>query len=92
MTYRGLLSLFSNDSMIYEPFSKSKCLVGKSEIEPFLRTVIMANKGMQYNFNIKKPGQSAVKTCCLSWSGLVKVAPLQVSSDLNSSLMMNRTV
>ena len=55
----GLLSLFSDDSMIYEPFSKSKCLVGKSEIEPFLRTVIMANKGMQYNLDIKEPGQSA---------------------------------
>ena len=59
MTYRGLLSLFSNDSMIYEPFSKSTCLVGKSEIEPFLRTVIMANKGMQYDLDIKEPGQSA---------------------------------
>ena len=55
----GLLSLFSDDSMIYEPFSKSKCLVGKSEIEPFLRTVIMANKGMQYNLDIKELGQSA---------------------------------
>ena len=45
--------------MMYEPFSKSKCLVGKSEIEPFLRTVIMANKGMQYNLDIEESGQSA---------------------------------
>ena len=55
----GLLSLFSDDSMIYEPFSKSKCLVGKSEIEPFLRTVIIANKGMQYKLDIEEPGQGA---------------------------------
>jgi ketosteroid isomerase-like protein len=55
----GLLNLFSDDSVIYEPFSKSKCLMGKSEIEPFLRTVVMANKGMQYELEIEKAGQSA---------------------------------
>ena len=54
----GLMNLFSEDSVIYEPFSKSKCLIGKSEIEPFLRTVIMANKGMQYELEIEKSGQS----------------------------------
>lgn len=54
----GLLNLFSDNSVIYEPFSKSKCLIGKSEIEPFLRTVVMANKGMQYELEIEKSGQS----------------------------------
>jgi hypothetical protein len=54
----GLMNLFSDDSVIYEPFSKSKCLIGKSEIEPFLRTVVMANKGMQYELEIEKSGQS----------------------------------
>ncbi len=54
----GLMNLFSEDSVIYEPFSKSKCLIGKSEIEPFLRTVVMANKGMQYELEIEKSGQS----------------------------------
>ena len=54
----GLMNLFSEDSVIYEPFSKSKCLMGKSEIEPFLRTVVMANKGMQYELEIEKSGQS----------------------------------
>ena len=53
----GLMNLFSEDSVIYEPFSKSKCLIGKSEIEPFLRTVVMANKGMQYELEIEKSGQ-----------------------------------
>ena len=52
----GLMNLFSEDSVIYEPFSKSKCLIGKSEIEPFLRTVVMANKGMQYELEIEKSG------------------------------------
>jgi hypothetical protein len=52
------MNLFSEDSVIYEPFSKSKCLIGKSEIEPFLRTVIMANKGMQYELEIEKSGLS----------------------------------
>ena len=54
----GLMNLFSEDSVIYEPFSKSKCLMGKSEIEPFLRTVVMANKGMQYELEIEKSGKS----------------------------------
>jgi ketosteroid isomerase-like protein len=47
-----LLELFSDDSVVYEPFSKSKRLFGKAEIEPFLRTVIMANEGVQYELKI----------------------------------------
>ena len=47
-----LLELFSDDSIIYEPFSKSKRLTGKSEIEPFLKSVIMANQGVQYELKI----------------------------------------
>ena len=50
----GLLELFSDDSVIYEPFSRSKRLSGKSEIEPFLKTVIMANEGLQYELEIVK--------------------------------------
>lgn len=57
----GLMNLFSEDSVIYEPFSKSKCVIGKSEIEPFLRTVVMANKGMQYDLEIEKSGQSTAE-------------------------------
>ena len=49
---QGLLELFSDDSIIYEPFSRSKRLFGKSEIEPFLKSVIMANEGVQYELNI----------------------------------------
>jgi len=50
----GLLNLFSDDSIIYEPFSKSKYVTGKSEIESFLRIVIMANAGMQQEIKIGK--------------------------------------
>jgi len=55
------MNLFSEDSVIHEPFSKSKCLMGKSEIEPFLRTVVMANKGMQYELEIEKSGEGTDK-------------------------------
>jgi hypothetical protein len=50
----GVLDLFSNDSVIEEPFSKSKILLGKSEIEPFLKSVIMANEGLKYKINIER--------------------------------------
>ena len=50
----GLLDLFSDDTVIEEPFSKSKILLGKSEIEPFLKSVIMANEGLKYEINIER--------------------------------------
>lgn len=53
----GLLNLFSDDSIVYEPFSKSKSLIGKLEIEFFLKTVIMANEGMQYEIKIESEEQ-----------------------------------
>ena len=49
----GLLKLFSNDATIFQPFSKSD-IVGKSQIEPFLRTVLMANNGMQREVRIER--------------------------------------
>ena len=51
-TYKISWSFFSDDSVVYEPFSKSKRLFGKAEIEPFLRSVIMANEGVQYESKI----------------------------------------
>ncbi|HEX9320114.1 MAG TPA: nuclear transport factor 2 family protein [Nitrososphaeraceae archaeon] len=55
---RGLLNLFTDDSVVYEPFSKSKCLVSKLEIESFLKTVVMANEGMEYKIRIESEEQS----------------------------------
>jgi ketosteroid isomerase-like protein len=57
----GLLELFSDDSVIYEPFSRSKRLSGKSEIEPFLKSVIMANEGLQYEIEIVKQNDNHKK-------------------------------
>ena len=48
-----LLSLFSADAVISQPFSKSP-VVGKSQIEPFLKTVLMANSGMQRELRIER--------------------------------------
>lgn len=50
----GLLNLFSDDAIINEPFSKSKYVTGKSDIESFLKTVIIANRGMQHEIKIGK--------------------------------------
>jgi hypothetical protein len=48
------LNLFSDDAVIHEPFSKSKHLSGKREIEPFLNSVVMANQGLDYGLKIEK--------------------------------------
>lgn len=50
----GLLDLFSDDCVIHEPFSTSKYLTGKIEIEPFLRSAIMASQEVQYEIKIEK--------------------------------------
>lgn len=51
---QGTLSLFSDNAVVHEPFSKSKHLSGKSEIEPFLNSVIMASKGLDKSLKIEK--------------------------------------
>jgi ketosteroid isomerase-like protein len=57
----GLLDLFTDDAVIYEPFSKSEDiqgettgLHGKQRIEPFLGVVVMANEGVEGNITIEK--------------------------------------
>jgi len=55
----GLLDLFTDDAVIYEPFSKSEDgkggLQGKSRIEPFLNIAMMANAGLREEIEIEKP-------------------------------------
>jgi ketosteroid isomerase-like protein len=55
----ALLDLFTDDAVIYEPFSKSEDgkggLQGKSSIEPFLNVAIMANAGLREEIEIEKP-------------------------------------
>jgi len=50
----GILELFDYDATIYEPFSKSNGLQGKSSIEPFLRVAMMANSKMKRTIEILK--------------------------------------
>ncbi len=57
----GLLDLFTDDAVIYEPFSKSEDIQGKTTglrgkqgIEPFLGVVVMANEGLECNITIDK--------------------------------------
>ena len=55
----GLLDLFTDDAVIYEPFSKSEDgkgrLQGKSRIKPFLNVAMMANAGLREEIEIEKP-------------------------------------
>jgi ketosteroid isomerase-like protein len=45
---RGLLQLFDEDAVVFEPFSNIKGgLVGKTVIENFLKVVVMANEGFR---------------------------------------------
>lgn len=53
----GLLDLLSDDCVVHEPFSSSKILSGKIEIEPFFRSVIMANQGVRHDIKIEKEKQ-----------------------------------
>jgi ketosteroid isomerase-like protein len=54
----GLLDLFTDDAVIYEPFSKSEDgkggLQGKSAIEPFLNVSMMANDGLKVDIDVEK--------------------------------------
>lgn len=44
----GLLQLFDEDAMVFEPFSNIKGgLVGRTVIENFLKVVVMANAGFK---------------------------------------------
>lgn len=49
-----LLSLFSDDAIIYEPFSKKGEMHGKSEIESFLQVATAAVKGMKSSIAVDK--------------------------------------
>ena len=58
----GLLDLFTDDAVVYEPFSKADDdiqgkttgLRGKHAIEPFLGVVVMANEGVEGIITIDK--------------------------------------
>ncbi|WP_226987159.1 hypothetical protein [Candidatus Nitrososphaera evergladensis] len=54
----GLLDLFDCDATVYEPFSKTQGLHGRSLIEPFLKVAMMANNNMRHKIKIPDSGKS----------------------------------
>ncbi len=51
----ALLNLFTDDAVIYEPFSKSDDgLRGRAAIEPFLKIAMMASDNLQRSIAIEK--------------------------------------
>jgi hypothetical protein len=68
----GVLSLFSEDAVIDEPFSISR-VIGKSQIEMFLSAVIMANRDMHIETRIERK---------LAGSQIVVIASFQKSATL----------
>jgi hypothetical protein len=51
----GLLSLFTHDAIVHEPFSNmAEGLQGKAAIRPFLEIAIMANSGLAHSIVIEK--------------------------------------
>jgi hypothetical protein len=51
----GILNLFNESAIIYEPFSNVEGgLQGKSAIRPFFDVVMMANDGLQYKIQFVK--------------------------------------
>jgi ketosteroid isomerase-like protein len=50
-----LLDLFSNDAIIYEPFSNiNRGLRGKRAIKPFFEVAMMANDGLQHQIEFER--------------------------------------
>lgn len=50
----GLLDLFDDDAILYEPFSKEQGLRGHFAIEPFLKVALMANSNLKRRIVIEK--------------------------------------
>lgn len=57
----GVLNLFADDAIIYEPFSNIEGgLRGKSAIKPFLDVALMANDGLQHKIEFVKGQNNSI--------------------------------
>jgi ketosteroid isomerase-like protein len=57
----GLLQLFDEDAVVFEPFSNVKGgLVGKTMIENFLKVVVMANAGFKRTIRFVEESEDRV--------------------------------
>lgn len=61
----GLLNLFDNDAIVYEPFSRVEGLHGISAIEPFLRVAMMANSNMRRKIELERHSSDASRVTAL---------------------------
>jgi hypothetical protein len=57
---KGLLQLFAEDAVVYEPFSKEEGLHGKSAIEHFLKVAVMANSGLARTIEFAEKSEEAI--------------------------------
>jgi hypothetical protein len=55
------MNMFSDNAIIHEPFSKLKSVRGRSEIESFLKTVIMVNRSMHQELKIERSEHESSK-------------------------------
>jgi ketosteroid isomerase-like protein len=70
----GLLDLFVDDAVVYEPFSSENGLHGRGEIEPFLKVVLMANSDLDRNiaFPPKEDGNEITVQVRFQRGGVVR--------------------
>lgn len=55
------LELFTNDAVVYEPFSGDKALHGRDEIAYFLKVARIANQGFQKEIRITASNKDSVE-------------------------------
>lgn len=57
----GTLELFTDDAVVYEPFSVDNGLHGKDEIAPFLRIAQIANRGLEKKISFSSIGKHEIE-------------------------------
>lgn len=55
------LDLFTDDAVLYEPFSNSKGLRGKGDIGNFLKVARMANQGLEKEITFQSQGKNKIE-------------------------------
>jgi ketosteroid isomerase-like protein len=52
--YQAAAELFSDDAVLFEPFSKENGLKGKDDIRQFLKVASMANSGLERDLIVRQ--------------------------------------
>jgi hypothetical protein len=61
----ALLDLFDHDAVVNEPFSRAGILIGRFEIEPFLKIALMANTDLRREIKMEEVANSKDKLSAL---------------------------